>query len=299
MNYTFRQLEVYHAVGSLLSFTKAAAKLYLTQPAVSIQFKTFSQQFDFPLIEYQSKNMVLTELGEEVFIRVKQILDHAAALSTFNTSLKDKLAGTLTISVVSTGKYIMPYIVKTFIDAHPDVDLVMDVNNRLKVIESLEKNSVDFSLVSVLPKNLPVKTLELIPNELYLMGSPMQKKLWKTHNMSQMTYLLRERGSSTRSHMEKFLSMIRVTPNKKVELTSNETVKQSVIAGLGISVMPVIGITRELNEGTVVIIPHPKLPIKTNWNLIWRQQKELSPVASAFLKHLEDHKESILKEFKT
>jgi len=179
------------------------------------------------------------------------------------------------------------------------VDLVMGVDNRLKVIESLEKNSVDFSLVSVLPKNLAVETLELIGNELYLMGSPMQKKLWEQQNMGQMTYLFRERGSSTRSHMEKFLSMIRVKPNKKVELTSNETIKQSVIAGLGISVMPVIGIKRELNEGTVVIIPHPKLPIKTNWNLIWRQQKELSPVASAFLKHLEDHKESILKEFKT
>ena len=299
MNYTFRQLEVYHAVGSLLSFTKAAAKLYLTQPAVSIQFKTFAQQFDFPLIEYRSKQMVLTELGTEVFQRITQILDYTAALNTLNTSLKDKLTGTLTLSVVSTGKYIMPYLVKTFIDAHPDVDLVMDVDKRLKVIESLEKNSVDFSLVSVLPKNLPVETLELIGNELYLMGSPMQKKLWEQQNMGQMTYLFRERGSSTRSHMEKFLSMIRVKPNKKVELTSNETIKQSVIAGLGISVMPVIGIKRELNEGTVVIIPHPKLPIKTNWNLIWRQQKELSPVASAFLKHLEDHKESILKEFKT
>lgn len=299
MNHTFRQLEVYHAVGSLLSFTKAAAKLYLTQPAVSIQFKTFAQQFDFPLIEYRSKQLVLTELGTEVFQRVTQILDYTAALNTLNTSLKDKLTGTLTLSVVSTGKYIMPYLVKTFIDAHPDVDLVMDVDNRLKVIESLEKNSVDFSLVSILPKNLPVETLELIGNELYLMGSPMQKKLWEQQNMGQMTYLFRERGSSTRSHMEKFLSMIRVKPNKKVELTSNETIKQSVIAGLGISVMPVIGIKRELNEGTVVIIPHPKLPIKTNWNLIWRQQKELSPVASAFLKHLEDHKESILKEFKT
>ena len=299
MNYTFRQLEVYHAVGSLLSFTKAAAKLYLTQPAVSIQFKTFAQQFDFPLIEYRSKQMVLTELGTEVFQRVTQILDYTAALNTLNTSLKDKLTGTLTLSVVSTGKYIMPYLVKTFIDAHPDVDLVMDVDNRLKVIESLEKNSVDFSLVSVLPKNLAVETLELIGNELYLMGSPMQKKLWEQQNMGQMTYLFRERGSSTRSHMEKFLSMIRVKPNKKVELTSNETIKQSVIAGLGISVMPVIGIKRELNDGTVVIIPHTKLPIKTNWNLIWRQQKELSPVASAFLKHLEDHKESILKEFKT
>ena len=272
---------------------------HLTQPTVSIQFKTFAQQFDFPLIEYRSKQMFLSELGTEVFRRVTQILDYTAALNTLNTSLKDKLTGTLTLSVVSTGKYIMPYLVKTFIDDHPDVDLVMDVDNRLKVIESLEKNSVDFSLVSILPKNLPVETLELIGNDLYLMGSPMQKKLWEQQNMGQITYLFRERGSSTRSHMEKVLSMIKVKPNKKVELTSNETIKQSVIAGLGISVMPVIGIKRELNDGTVVIIPHTKLPIKTNWNLIWRQQKELSPVASAFLKHLEDHKESILKEFKT
>ena len=101
------------------------------------------------------------------------------------------------------------------------------------------------------------------------------------------------------SYFYKYVLRSKDRSNKKVELTSNETIKQSVIAGLGISVMPVIGIKRELNDGTVVIIPHTKLPIKTNWNLIWRQQKELSPVASAFLKHLEDHKESILKEFKT
>lgn len=298
MNYTIRQLQVYQAVGTHLSFTKAAEHLHLSQPGVSIQFKAFSEQFDFPLIEYRGKKMIMTELGREVYQRVQQILDQTAALNAMNKSVKGKLYGTLNISIVSTAKYIMPYLLNDFLAEHPEVDLIMDVTNKSRVIESLEENRVDFSLVSTLPDKLKVKNLELIPNELHLVGSP---KLAEAIEMDkkEVTYLFREPGSATRLAMEHFLRTIEVVPYKKVELTSNEAVKQSVMAGLGVSVMPLIGMNNELSEGRLKIIPHNNLPIVTQWNLIWREQKNLSPVAAAYLEFLDRNKTRIINAFNT
>jgi DNA-binding transcriptional LysR family regulator len=296
MNYTLRQLQVFKSVGTLLSFTKAAEQLHLTQPAVSIQFKTFAQQFDFPLIEYQGKNLVLTELGKEVFQHVTRILDQTTALDLMNKSVKNKLYGTLTLSVVSTGKYIMPFLINEFIKQHPEVDLVMDVTNKTKVIESLENNTVDFALVSTLPKKLKVDQLELMPNDLYLVGNHEHAASLDKRALEEQTFLFRESGSATRGVMEKFLRGQNITPYKKVELTSNEAVKQSVVAGLGISVMPMIGMKRELDQGLLHIIEHDNLPITTRWRVLWRSNKEMSPVAIAFLEHLEQHHERLQRE---
>jgi len=296
MNYTLRQLQVYWAVGTHLSFTKAAEYLHLTQPAVSIQFKAFAEQFDFSLVEYQGKQLMLTELGKEVFQRVQHILDETRALNAMNKSIKGELYGTLTLSVVSTGKYIMPYFLTEFLDLHPQVDVVMDVTNKAKVIESLEENRVDFSLVSTLPNKLKINQLPLLANELYLVGNP-HLALETAKNKHNVTYLFREPGSATRKAMEQFLNSIDVVPHKKVELTTNEAVKHSVIAGLGVSVMPKIGMVNELASGQLQIIPHKNLPITTEWNLIWREQKNLSPVAKAYLSFVELHKSNIINAF--
>lgn len=296
MNYTLRQLQVYQAVGTQLSFTKAAEYLHLSQPAVSIQFKAFAEQFEFALIEYQGKQMVLTELGQEVFERVQHILEQTSALNAMNKSIKGKLYGTLNISVVSTGKYIMPYFLAEFLEQHPEVDLVMDVTNKSKVIESLEDNKVDFSMVSTLPAKLKIEKLELLTNELYLVGNPRLAEAIEI-DKNEVTYLFREAGSATRLAMEQFLSDLDVTPYKKVELTSNEAVKHSVMAGLGVSVMPLIGMVSELANGQLKVIPHKNLPIVTQWNLIWRAHKHLSPVAAAYLEFLQHHKTRIINAF--
>lgn len=296
MNYTFRQLEVYAAVGRELSFTKAAEILHLSQPAVSIQFKAFAEQFDFPLIEYSGKQLRLTELGLEVLERVKEVLNHAASLSQLNKSIHGKLNGTLRISVVSTGKYVIPYFLTEFLHAHPEVDLVVDVTNKAKVVHSLEENQVDFALVSVLPEKPELECTELLDNKLYLTGSPNMADV-ATSDLNSAVYLFREQGSATRQAMEKFLADRKINPEKKVELTSNEAVKQSVIAGLGISIMPLIGMRNELNSGKLKIIDHPNLPMTTKWNLVWRKNKKFSPVAKAYLSFIQEHKSRLTNAF--
>lgn len=286
MNYTLRQLQVFRAIANHGSITKAARHLHLTQPAVSLQFKSFSEQFDFPLIEYQGKKLVITPLGKEVKIHAERILDQANALKLMNESLKEELTGTLLLSIVSTGKYVMPYLLGEFLEKYPATDLIMDVTNRSTVVDHLIDNNVDFALVSVVPSKPELNKLTLFENELVLVGNEVYAQRARK-NLDNCRFLFRETGSATRHAMEEFIAKQDIKADRILELTTNEAIKQSVMAGLGISLMPKIGIKRELDQGLIHIIPHEALPMTTQWNLVWRKNKKLSPVASSYLEFLE------------
>ncbi len=297
MNYTIRQLQVFKAVADHNSFTKASEALHLTQPAISIQFKSFTEQFDFPLIEYHGRELVLTEFGHRVLKEVNSIWDKIEALSTINQSAFEHLSGTLKVASVSTGKYIMPYFLTTFLQNNPGVNLSMDVTNKRSVTQSLDENLIDFALVSTLPENLECHEEVLMENELVLVSNAEKAQEISHANLATQKFLLREAGSATRQAMEQFLKKSQLKSSNKITLTSNEAVKQSVLAGLGISVMPLIGIRSELERGRLKIIPHEKLPIKSSWRLIWRSDKSFSPVAKAFLDHIKDQKQNIMDTY--
>jgi DNA-binding transcriptional LysR family regulator len=193
----------------------------------------------------------------------------------------------------------MPYFLSGFMARHASVDLVMDVTNKTRVIESLENNEVDFSLVSVLPEQLDLKRVELMRNKLYLVGGTVLNRNPKTSARKLLTtrpLLFREQGSATRDAMERFLVKQELPAFKKIELTSNEALKQAIVAGLGYSIMPLIGIKNELRNGSLEIIKTKGLPIVTHWNLVWRKAKKLSPVAEAYLVFLNEEKERIIKD---
>jgi DNA-binding transcriptional LysR family regulator len=250
MKYTLRQLEVYHAIANCLSFTKAAQLLHLSQPAVSLQFKTFSDQFDHPLIQYQGKKFVLTDLGKDVCQKCERILGEIRQLEKLDRPEEDNISGTLHISSVSTGKYVAPFLLKTFLDDHPLIDIKLDVTNKRAVTSSLEGNTIDFALLSVMPSNIALETEALMDNELVLVSNTKNAQIINKRGFTDFLFLLREEGSATRQAMEKFMRELELIPRKNMSLTSNEAVKQSVIAGLGISVMPIIGIRNEQNNGS-------------------------------------------------
>jgi DNA-binding transcriptional LysR family regulator len=212
---------------------------------------------------------------------------------------KGQLFGQIKIAVVSTGKYVMPYFISGFMKEHPNLELEMDVSNKLRVIESIQKNEVDLALVSVLPENLNVEKVDLIVNKLYLIGgttSSGSSKEDKKTNFEGMPLLYREKGSGTRQSMERFIEKKRIMVNKRMELTSNEAVKQAIIAGLGISIVPLIGIQNEIKNGQLKILPVKGLPLKTTWSLIWPKGKQHSPATAAFLSYLEKHKHDIIRK---
>jgi DNA-binding transcriptional LysR family regulator len=175
----------------------------------------------------------------------------------------------------------------------------MDVTNKMAVIRSLENNECDFAMVSTIPKKLDIHRIELMKNKLFFIANrnfnPSKEKVL-IKELNKELFIFREPGSATRLAMEQYLVKHKVEIAKKMELTSNEAVKQAVLAGLGISIMPIIGLKNELQKGELQIIKCEDLPLETTWNLIWLKSKNLSLVAKAFKKHLEENKETVIKE---
>lgn len=297
MNYTLNQLRIYLKVTQTLSITKAADELYLTQPAVSIQLKKFSDQFDIALIEVINKKIYVTDFGREIAEAADKILTEVYAINYKMHAHKGELAGKLKFSIVSTAKYIAPFFVADFMKQHQGVDLSIDVTNKAQVLLSLEKNEVDFALVSVLPETIRINTLDLMKNKLFLVGNTERKfgGLQNTKDIFEtLPIIYREQGSGTRQTMEKFIIKNNLPVQKKMELTSNEAVKQAVIAGLGYSIMPLIGIRNELQQNQLQVIPVKGFPIKSTWNLIWLKGKRLSPVAEAYVAYVKREKQKII-----
>lgn len=297
MKYTLNQLQIFLKVVQTQSVTKASEELHLTQPAVSIQLKNFQDQFDIPLMEVIGRKIYITDFGHEIAESAENIINQVYAINYKTMAYKGQLTGKLKISVVSTGKYVMPYFLADFMKLHEGIELSMDVTNKNKVIESLENNEVDFALVSILPNSLNIEYLDLLQNKLYLVGDTklkIDKKLSTQEIFEKLPLIFREKGSGTRQTMESFINRNNISTLKKMELSSNEAVKQALLAGLGYSIMPLIGIRNELINKELHIINVKGLPIKTTWRLVWLKGKKHTPVSQSFLDFLRKEKKDIV-----
>jgi len=280
------------------SVTKASEELHLTQPAVSIQLKNFQAQFEIPLTEVVGRKIYITDFGKEIAESAEDIINLVYAINYKTLAYKGQLTGRLKISLVSTGKYVMPFFLSDFMKQHNGIELLMDVTNKNIVLTSLENNEVDFALVSILPTTLNFEKLDLLQNKLYLVSNcelKLKKSLSTKEIFKDLPLIFREKGSGTRQTMEKFIQQHHIQALKKMELTSNEAVKQAVLAGLGYSIMPLIGIKNELLNHDLHIIPIKGMPIKTVWSLIWLKGKKLSPVSASLLTYLKKEKTKIVQ----
>lgn len=298
MNYTLNQLQIFLKIVQTQSVTKASEELHLTQPAVSIQLKNFQDQFDIALTEVVGRKIYITDFGHEIAEAAENIINQVHAINYKTLAFKGQLTGRLKISVVSTGKYVMPYFLADFMRPNNGIELIMDVTNKNKVIESLANNEVDFALVSLLPTTLNIEKLDLLQNKLFLVGSAenkFKKGIEAKEIFRDLPLIFREKGSGTRQAMESFIERNDIDVIKKMELTSNEAVKQALLAGLGFSIMPLIGIKNELHNNQLQIIPVKGLPIKTTWSLIWLKGKRHSPVSLSFLNYLKNENSQIVQ----
>ena len=286
MNFTLHQLNIFLEVARHESVTKAANEMYMTQPAISIQLKNFQNQFGIALFDKIGKRIHITDFGKSIVNIAENILHEADALKFKTKEYEGLLTGRLRISSASTGKYVAPYFLSGFIKKHSGIDLTLDVSNKSIVMENIKNNEVDFALVSVVPESLEVQEEILLENKLYLVG---KNKKFK----DDFPLLFREDGSATRSAMiDYFKSAMR----KSIQLTSNEAVKQAVVAGIGYSILPLIGMRNEIINKDLHIIKSKGLPLKTYWRLIWLKNKKLSPIAAAYLEYIQSEKENIIKE---
>jgi DNA-binding transcriptional LysR family regulator len=289
MKYTLNQLHVFQMVFETKSITKAADQLFMTQPAVSIQLKNFQQHFKTPLYEYQGRGIVITEFGKQIANIVGSCMNNLNELEILSSAYENILKGKLKIASASTGKYVIPYFLSDFLKQHKGIDLSLNVTNKSMVVESLLNNKIDFAIISTLPENIEINEELLIKNKLYLVGSSKQ-------NFISRPLIFRENGSATRLVMEGYFNKFKKGV-KKIELESNEAVKQAVLANIGISILPIIGLKNEIQNQQLEIIPQKNLPIITQWRIVWRKDKNLSPVANAFLNYIKLNKEVIVQKY--
>jgi DNA-binding transcriptional LysR family regulator len=299
MHFTLQQLIIFHQLVQSKSVTHTAEVLHLTQPAVSIQLKNMQKLFDQKLFETIGKKIYITPFGEDIYLRIRNLIQEAENIQQLTKTNHGVLQGQLKIAVVSTGKYVMPFFISDFLKSNPLVELQMDVSNKQQVMDRLKKNEVDFALISILPEKTHLKKIDLIDNKLFMVGikqhKSSKKELVKT--LGQCTPLIyREPGSGTRQIMERFIERKKIQPIKPIELTSNEAIKQAILSGMGYSIMPLIGLKNEILDGQLEIIKTPGLPIKTTWQLVWLAEKKNSHLAQSYLEYLKSNKEKLLKQ---
>jgi DNA-binding transcriptional LysR family regulator len=299
MNYTLNQLRIFIKIVQTQSITKAAEELHLTQPAVSIQLKNFQEQFEIPLTEIVGKKIFITDFGNEIGKAAESIINEVYAINHKVNAYKGFLTGRLKLSVASTGKYVIPYFLSPFLKKYHNIELMLDVTNKTKVIESLVRGEVDFALVSLLPEKLKINKIKLMPNKLFLVGNK-DRNFDSVRNdvsiLESIPLIFREEGSATRAAMENYIEKNHLMGLKKMELVSNELIKQAMIAGMGYSIMPMIGLRNEFLNNQLQVIPMEDLPICSDWYLIYLENKKLSPIAQSFINFVNEEKENIIQE---
>ena len=290
MHFTFRQLQIFESVARLLNFSRASEELHLTQPAVSMQIKQLEDAVGIPLFEQMGKRIFLTQAGEELYqhshIISRQMKDAQEAIE----SLREGVSGRLDIAIISTAKYFAPTLLTRFCEMHPAVQLKLSVNNREGIVHQLMHNEVDLVIMGQPPEALGVVTEPFARNAHIIVAPPhhplASMKSLTLARVAEEPFLLREKGSGTRQLLERFLSSHGLVVNARMEMSSNETIKQATIAGMGIAFLSEHTVALELETQRLIILPVPGLPIVRDWYLVHHKEKRLSPVARAFKQFL-------------
>lgn len=286
MHVTFRQLRVLEAVARQGSFTRASEELHLSQPAVSMQMKQLENAVGLPLFEQMGKQIHLTDAGNVMAGYARAISQQLTEATQAINDLKGVEGGTLRISVVTTVNYFASRLLAAFARAHPGVHIVLDVTNREAVIRQLQDNSTDIVLMGQPPRGLDVIAEPFMDNPLVVIAHPGHAlagaKNVPLERLGEETFLLREQGSGTRMAMQRFFEDNGITPSSSAEMRSNEAIKQSVEAGLGLAVVSIHTARLELDAGRLVTLDVEQFPIRRQWFVVHRTGKRLSLAAQAF-----------------
>jgi len=297
---TLRQLRIWSLVAEHLSFSKTARELHLTQPAISIQVKQLQENAGVPLFEQIGKKLHLTEAG-------KELARYAASMSDLLREAEETLAshrgitgGVVRIGVVSTAKYFAPSMLAAFTRIHPDVRMNLSVANREDIIKVLADNAIDLAIMGRPPKGLRTVAVPFAKHPLVVIA-PADHPLAGRRNiplkqLANETFLMREPGSGTRMSMEKTFKERGIPYRTGMEISSNETIKQAVMAGLGVAFLSVHTVGLELGAGRLAVLDVSGLPVMRDWYVIHLKDKRLTPVATALKEFLLANGARIIEE---
>jgi DNA-binding transcriptional LysR family regulator len=294
---TLRQLRVFDAVARHLNFSRAAESLFLSQPAVSMQIKQLEQNIGLPLLEQVGRRLNLTEAGRELLKYSRNILQQVQDMDTVFSEMKGLEHGQLNIAVVSTANYFMPQLLAKFIRLHPRINLGLSVANRDTVIKQLDENIADLAVMGQPPEGTDMLSQPFMPNPLVVIAAPdhplAKLKKVQPRQLAEETFLLREKGSGTRGVVERFFSGRKLPLPAHMEMDTNEAIKQSVSAKIGIGIISRHGIEMELETKRLCILDVVGFPIVRDWHIVQRKNKRLSTAAQAFQKFLLEEAEKL------
>ncbi|HFD79985.1 MAG TPA: LysR family transcriptional regulator [Gammaproteobacteria bacterium] len=287
---TLRQLQIFEAVVRLGGYTRAAGMLHLSQPTVSMQVKKLSETIGCPLLEKVGNRFHTTAVGDEVYASAREILGNVASLGESAATLQGVVKGPLRIAVITSAKYFMPHLLGAFINQHPQVQPVLKVTNRSRVLERLKSNEDDLLIMGQVPVELDVEAHPFVDNELVVVanpGHPLTRRTGITlEELSRERFLVREAGSGTRLAIERLFGKQGLEIQPYMELGSSEAIKQAVMAGLGISVLSRHNLRLELAGGHIAILDVEGFPLFTRWYAVHLKGKRLSLASRTFLEFL-------------
>ncbi len=289
MNLTFRQLRLFVALADTGSVSAAARVMHVTQPTASMQLKEITQAVGMPVYEVIQRRVHLTDAGRELARTARAIADEWETLQQKFDAMRGLTRGRLKVALVSTAKYFVPRLLGTFCAQHPEIEISLEVLNRDGVVARLRDNLDDLYIMSTPPTDIELDDKIFLPNPLVLIAPPShplaKRRKLAIDKLAGERFILREQGSGTRMAVDRHLRKLRFQPSLRLELGSNEAIKQAAAGGLGVSVL-----SRHALEGKaekdVVVLDVQDFPIESRWHVVYPKGKRLSPIAAVFREHL-------------
>jgi DNA-binding transcriptional LysR family regulator len=300
-NATLRQLKVFETVARHLSFSRAAEELHLTQPAVSTQVKTLQGHVGLVLFEQLGKRIFLTPAGEELLRYSRAIIRQFDEAEEALTQFKGITGGKLNVAVISAGDYFFPRLLVEFARRHPGVTLNLAVHNREKLLSEIANNLTDLAIMVRPPHDMDTVNEAFAPHPYVIVAAPnhpyAKRKKIPMSVLKHERFVVREKGSDTWNSMQESFGKHLADLNIAMEIKSTETIKQAVIAGMGISFLSAHTISLELQAGSLIVLDVQGFPMMLNWYVVYRNGKRLPPVAEAFRTFLMSDGAALIQKF--
>lgn len=288
---TLHQLQVFEVAARHGSYTRAAEELFLTQPTVSMQIKHLTKAIGIPLFEQVGKRLFLTQAGRELFATCQEIFGRISQFEMSVADMKGLRQGNLKITVVTTAKYVIPRLLGPFCQRYPGVEISLKVTNHSGILDRLSENKDDLYILSKVPDEPDVKAHPFLSNPLVVLANHdhplVNEKNIPIQRLAGEPFITREAGSGTRGYIQALFDEHKITPTIKIELASNEAIKQAIAGGLGISILSRHTIALEGASGKIAVLDVEHFPIPCHWYVIHLAGKQLSVVAQAFLEYLQ------------
>ncbi|MBM0106952.1 LysR family transcriptional regulator [Steroidobacter sp. S1-65] len=299
-NVTLRQMRVFAAVAQYRSFTRAARELHLTQPAISQQIKLLETEIGLPLLEHVGRQIHLTDAGDELLRYASQVNDLLRDAGESLAAMRGLRRGVLKLGAVSTAKYFAPSLLSAFAPAYPEVTIRFTVGNREEIIQQLASNQIDLVIMGRPPRELVTVAEPFAKHPLVIIASPRHplanKRRIPLQRLGSERFIIREEGSGTRASMEHVFRERGVPIHPAMEVSSNETIKQAVMAGMGLGFISIHTVGLELATGKLVILNVAGLPLIRDWYVIHLRDKRLSPITAAFRSFLLEQGATIIRK---